>query len=74
MKVTRTNTLSHMQYAHTLPASFQRPTARRSLRVHAAAGAVELPFPEPLVYAKAMMTVASRRAAELALDFASEVS
>jgi hypothetical protein len=63
----------HKQQAHLLRLFTQRPTIRRSLRVSAAASTAELPLPEPLVYAKAMLTVASRRAAEVALDFASEV-
>jgi hypothetical protein len=74
MIVSSKNSLAYKQQVHALPSVTQRPTARRSLRVHAAASAVELPLPEPLVYAKAMMMVASRRAAELALDYASEVS
>lgn len=64
----------NLKQQHTSPLVTQRPAGRRSLRVLAAASAVELPMPEPLVYAKAMLTVASKHAAELALDFASEVS
>lgn len=43
------------------------------VRVQAADG-IGILLPEPLVYAKALATVIARRASELALDFASEVS